>query len=177
MARILERIGMGFGKIGSMILDLQLEFDKTNGHGHTGVADDGPTLANAALNVTWTDWTPTVTQTGSVTVTISKARYRAIGKSLRLEVYLLVTGTGTAASDVVIGSLPVAGAHAATYKTIGAGIIIDNSASAFWFVPVVMPSTTTIKFLTNYTSYLGTNPNFGLAVNDVIAFECEYESV
>jgi hypothetical protein len=56
----------------------------------------------------WVDWTPTLTCSGSMTISaesIVVARYRVVGKSLFLRVYIGGTLAGTA-SNQVIASLP-----------------------------------------------------------------------
>ena len=57
----------------------------------------------AALGISaWVDWTPTVTQSGSVTVTVTRAKYKLINKVCHLNVLLAITGAGTANNAIVI---------------------------------------------------------------------------
>lgn len=125
----------------------------------------------------WADWTPTVTQSGAVTVTVNNARYRAIGKSLRLQGTLTVIGSGTSGFAIVIGGLPVAAAYAAVSGARGAARIFRSGVTDY-ACTVLVATTTTLQFTGwNNTSNMGIAPAFGLAVNDQISFECEYESV
>lgn len=75
----------------------------------------------------WTAYVPTLTQSNSLTNTVTSARYRYTGiKTVQAIVKLTITGTGTAANAILVG-LPVAHALPAITQ-IGGFIYTDNSA-------------------------------------------------
>lgn len=76
----------------------------------------------------WTAWTPTVTQSTSVSVTVTRAVYAQHGKTVHVMADLAVTGSGTAANAVVIGGLPV-NAATSSLQVIGDGVLLDTSAT------------------------------------------------
>lgn len=132
-------------------------------------------LSKEAIMV-WTDWTPTVTQSGAVTVTVTQAKYTKIGTLVVLDVSLAVTGSGTIANDIVIGGLPAACAPATTsnQKTVGSGLITDTG-TAFYPASVVAVSSSTFKLVADsQNGYVGSNPSFALANGDFISFVATY---
>lgn len=74
----------------------------------------------------WTDYVPTLVQSGAVTKTVTYARYMQIGRMVVAQVLLAATGAGSAANEVRIG-LPVAASSAATGYNVGTGYIFDAS--------------------------------------------------
>lgn len=78
----------------------------------------------------WTSYTPTLTQSATVTKTVNYAKYIRIGRTIICSVDLAVTGAGTAANGVVIG-LPVA-ASSAHGRSLGTGSIFDTSAGTVY---------------------------------------------
>lgn len=77
----------------------------------------------------WTDYTPTLTQSGAVTKTVTSARWVRAGRRVSFQVVLTATGSGTANNVVLVG-LPVAAV--ATLLPMGSGMIFDTSASTFY---------------------------------------------
>lgn len=72
----------------------------------------------------WTAFTPTLTQSVTVTKTVTYAAYTKVGRLVICNLYLTVTGAGTAANAVLIG-LPIAAS--ASGPMIGSGMIYDAS--------------------------------------------------
>ena len=91
----------------------------------------------------WTTWTPTVTQSGAVTVTVTHAVYGRWGRLIIANFRLAVTGTGTAANAVTV-SLPVTAARA--NMMVGTGSLFDTSASLGYSGNVFLPSATTMDY-------------------------------
>ena len=58
----------------------------------------------------WTTWTPTLTQSGTVTATVTSAVYGRWGRLIVGQFRLSVTGTGTGSNAVTV-SLPVTSAR------------------------------------------------------------------
>lgn len=126
----------------------------------------------------WTAYTPTLTQSATVTKTVTYARYNRVGRMITVEVVMAVTGTGTAANAVVIG-LPVTAATASTLP-IGAGYIFDTSASDTIIGAAYLATTTTVQLLSARATgqILGTGSGFAaaLAAGDGVAFSVTYEA-
>lgn len=130
--------------------------------------------------VAWTSYTPTLTQSGAVTKTVTYAKYRRLANSVQFQVVLAATGAGTA-NNVVTVSLPVTAATAAS-QTIGGGYIVDASAVLKYTGTVIVTSTTVVSMAdtTQATGgvYLGqTGAAFSapLASGDSIIVGGEYE--
>jgi hypothetical protein len=96
----------------------------------------------AALGA-WTAYTPTLTQSAAVTKTVTYAKYVRIGKTVCFSLYLDVTGTGTAANEVVVG-LPVTAATSAGVH-VGSGMIFDASAGIVYNGNAFLASATAVK--------------------------------
>ena len=122
---------------------------------------------------TWTTWTPTVTQSGSVTVDINDARYKITGHLVHVEINLTVTGSGTGANAIVIGGQPAA-IQGSTGDVLGMGHITDFGVTTYTGALYVNGATDwrVIEVVTH--NYIGVDPNFALASGDVIRFKADY---
>lgn len=146
---------------------------------NSGVAwQHGPTAADVPGD--WTLYTPTLTQSATVTKTVTYAKYMKIGRKVTVIVALAVTGAGTAANDVAIG-LPVTGVFP-DFLMLGVGEVFDTSAGGLYkgFVEI-QGGGTTVKLLTAHATTLGalggTTFTAALASGDVVRFSATYESV
>ena len=123
-----------------------------------------------------TNWTPTLTQLGSVTATVTAATYTRIGRLIVANFLLAVTGSGTGANDVVIGGLPATAA--AGIEVVGGGGIIDTSATSQyeWLIHLATTTTAKIKSTNSLTStYYGSNGfTAALASGDFVYGEMTY---
>lgn len=89
-----------------------------------------------------TSWSPTLTQSGTVTATNTYSRYIRIGRLIIGWFQLAVTGAGTAGNPVTV-NVPVA-AVGTTF--VGGGEVFDTSASARYNALLFMPTTATVDF-------------------------------
>lgn len=123
----------------------------------------------------WTDWTPTLTQSGTVTATVTFARYKlSDANEVKLEVRLAVTGTGTGANAITISNLPYQIRNSSN-SAKGTARITDTGTATYAAIVTAL-SATQIQFTeANTGQAVGVNPNFALANTDVISFECTYE--
>ncbi len=96
---------------------------------------------------TWTGYTPVLTQPGTVTATVTSARYSRSGALVVVSIYLTVTGTGTA-SNLVSVSLPVTAVGPAGI-VVGSGFIFDASAALIYAGSASLGSTTTVAITLN----------------------------
>jgi len=91
----------------------------------------------------WTTWTPTLTQSGTVTATVTSAVYGRWGRLIVGQFRLSVTGSGTGSNAVTV-SLPVTSAR--TGVPVGSGGVYDLSAVLNYTGNVSLNTTTTLGF-------------------------------
>lgn len=126
----------------------------------------------------WTAYTPTLTQSGAVTKTVTYAKYVKVGRTVSGVINLTATGAGTANNAVLIG-VP-ATAAAADFQVVGSGLIYDDSVVTYYHGLTVLNATTTFAIHpTGGGPLMGqTGANFpnALASGDVIRFCFTYEA-
>ncbi len=151
--------------------------DKTALVSSVAAADVNQLGANITAIAEWTTFTPTITQSGAVTKTVTYCKYKTFGGTVKVVGFLTITGSGTIANAITV-TTPVTLATS-TELTIGVGRIVDASGPASYPVLVNVNTTGTIKFvqsdIATPAGYVGAVPSFGLAVGDTIAFEYEVE--
>jgi len=121
-------------------------------------------------------WAPVITQSGTVTHTVTEAKYMRIGRMVIGNFYLAVTGSGSA-SNVVTVTAPVTAAVASN-KVIGAGNILDTSAPADYNGALRLNTTTTMVISSSSsTNFLGVDTfTAGLANLDAVSGAFSYEA-
>lgn len=130
----------------------------------------------------WQNWTPVITQSGTVTTTINQARYTKIGRLVVAYATLTVTGSGTGANDVVLSGLPFPGAGFVSnpFTSVGSGNIFDTSAASVYKGIATLITSTTVRFRPMNTTTSGTlgSDTFtaGLAVGDAFELHLVYEA-
>jgi hypothetical protein len=124
-------------------------------------------------------YTPTLTQSATVTKTINIANYTVLGKQVIGRFFMDITGSGTGANDIVVG-LPVTARASSGNEPIGVGMVRDASANIKYRAMLVMASTTTVKFLTLHSTtdgYLGsTDMTAALASTDFVSGSFQYDA-
>lgn len=123
----------------------------------------------------WTAYTPTLTQSNTVTKTVARAVYTRVGRLITCTFYLAVTGSGTAGNTVVAG-LPVEAASANSMN--GAGQIFDTSTTTRYGGLWIGSGATAVVLAGDWAgaSGWGVNPNVALASGDVITGTITYEA-
>lgn len=127
----------------------------------------------------WTNWTPTLTQSGSVAFTNSRAKYMKVGRMVTLMAQLTVTGTGTGGNNVVIAGLPFAAAYS-SFQTIGTMTLFDQSLGDdhTGLLRFISSSTNLVGLSTRASGTLGSvSFTAALAANDSIYIQGTYEAV
>lgn len=124
----------------------------------------------------WTSYTPTFTQSGNVTHTLTYAKYIQIGKLVVVNVRLEVTGTGTAGVRIEF-SLPVA-ASTSSLTRIGSGCYYDSSTDIAYNGTMQLTSaSTTVSILPDGGgNYWGVFPNLATGNGDNFGFFAVYEA-
>jgi hypothetical protein len=148
---------------------------------------DGDVLTASDINTylmgeggAWTSFTPTVTQSGSVTVTNTRSTYARYGRTIHFSINLDVQTSGTGSNDIVIGGLPATAA--AADMVVGTGRVYDASSGGFGvdhFGQAYLASTTTIRLrpAANSLGNLGSVAfTAGLANGDKISLSGTYEA-
>ena len=121
----------------------------------------------------WTNWTPTCTQSGAVTVTVTRAKYARWSRLIVATFELAATSAGTTANAVEV-SLPVNAA--ATLSGHGSGYILDNGTAYYSGVWSVASATTMQLFCHNETGAAGIDPAFAIASGDLLRGVVIYEA-
>lgn len=125
----------------------------------------------------WTGYSPTITQGGSVTRTVTSARYVQVGKLVIAAFNLSVTGTGTAANNMTI-SLPVTARDGGGGFKYGCGAVFDSSTSTSYAGLWTIISTTSTAFVGDWSgaNAWGLTPNLAIANGDGIQGILLYEA-
>ena len=146
------------------------------------LAQDGY-VTNASLDTTagelggaWTTWTPVVTQSNAVTVTVTSATYARFGRLIIARAKLVATAAGTAANHITI-SVPVTAA-VGSFTACGIFWWYDASTSTHYTGSAHLDGTTYILGIASgATGGMGFNtPNLALANNDELSFTIVYEA-
>jgi len=126
----------------------------------------------------WMDWTPTVTQSVAVTVTVTYARYVVFGDSAIIIARLGVTSAGTGNNVISVAGLPTIAqiANPNTLGVIGTGLVTTGGGTTIYQGALIGFGANELRFFAhNATNYFGVVPNFALANGDVISFQAAYE--
>jgi hypothetical protein len=127
----------------------------------------------------WTSYVPTVTQSGSVSKTVTYSRYLQFGKFVTWGFVIAITGSGTSANAVTL-SLPATAVFGSSNRGVGQGGIYDTAPGVSYQGRAVLNSTTTIAFVpSNVTTggYLGSHTfTAALASGDIIEGQISYEA-
>ena len=146
-----------------------------------GTFTAGQILTAAELNSagTWNDYTPTFTQSATITKTVNWARYTQLNKWVQVSVKLTATSGGTSANAIKIG-LPV---NASTNNYVmGTAIFVDDSDTpdSYSTIFCVYDSASTVAFRkTDEFSPLATLWGIGypqIATGDVMYMNIAYEA-
>ncbi len=150
------------------------ETDTSRYYGYTGSAWELILQQGALLT-----WTPTLTQSSSVTCTVTEATYQRVGRMIYACVFLTATGAGSSNAAVTI-SLPATAK--ATSAGGGSGYIADASSGSPLIPGVCRLASTTAMALLDATQ-AGGNVNLGqsgaafsvaLASGDSVAMNFHY---
>lgn len=128
----------------------------------------------------WTSFTPTLTQSATVTKTVNRGHYVRAGRSVIGESVMTCSSSGTAANNVVVG-LPVAAATATNNTVMGEGFVYDASANFFYFGVLLRDTGTTATFLRRTDAaaagYIGSSGfTAALTTSDIISYYFQYEA-
>lgn len=131
---------------------------------------------------TWTDWTPTMTQSGAVTLTVNYARYLKVGTQVIVWVKVSPTSSGTTNNPIIIASVPAA--IAPTQQGTGTHVVgtfnfLDASPAGYYGGAVFARSASTLGFIWSAGSggnEIGQGPNIAVASGDALGFIAQWET-
>jgi hypothetical protein len=126
----------------------------------------------------WTTWTPTLTQSGPVSHTVTYAKYLQLGHLVFVGAVLTCTGAGTLNEYVVVGNLPVAMAVTSHASVTGGFRIFDAGTANYVGVAAAHNNSPTavVGLAHGLGDAFGKAPNFALANTDVVAIFLTYEA-
>lgn len=147
-----------------------------NGSGTITIGSTTATInmAGYLFSGQWTDYTPTLSQNGTVTHTITYCRYRRYGRTVIYQGYIVATAAGTA-GQVISVSLPVTAAIA-SFHPVGTFYFYDASPGTNYAGVSLNRSTTSLGFLVDREGEVGNSPSLALASGDQIKWEVTYEA-
>ena len=132
-----------------------------------------PAATLQSIGAAWVDYTPTLTQSATITKTITNARYCQIQKTVFVQVYMIATSAGTAGNILKIG-LPIA-ARAANSSTTGIAQFYDASTNLLYVNSAYLDSTTACAFLYQTGNPWGISPAITAAAGDQFQMNITYE--
>lgn len=122
----------------------------------------------------WTNWTPTVKQNGTRTITVNTAKYCVLGKICFVEANLTITNTGTAGNTLEISNPP----QSVLYNDMPAGNFFYSDVSTSTQYIGSMQTHTTVGFyftIDGTTNQFGVAPSLAVDTNDTLRFSGWYE--
>jgi hypothetical protein len=141
----------------------------------TAGTTSGQVLTAATLNTigaAWVDYTPTLTQSATVTKTINHARYCQIQKTVIVQIFMTATSAGTAGQIVTVG-LPFTAKNTSAF--IGSGFIYDASANFMYTILPTADAGPTFTMFYQTGNNFGASPAVTLANTDQLRFCLTYE--
>ena len=134
---------------------------------------DGFVTSLGGTTTGWTTYSPTITQTNTPTKTTNYAKYKQIGKTVFVNVYVTFTSAGTASARIKC-SLPIAVGDAGIHQ-IGSGWFYD-SGTAYYPGAAILWDVNTVELYTHASANaFGSSPAVTIANNDELTFSLVYE--
>lgn len=126
----------------------------------------------------WVDWTPTVTQGVSVTVTVIYSAYFVLNRLVIVNARLNITSNGTVGSPIQIGGQPtiITPTAIAAENVIGIGMVLDNGTARYSGPLIAAVGGWIMQPHNTAGSGIGNVPSFGLTTTDVVSFAATYQS-
>ncbi len=140
------------------------------------------TLDVSDLTAAWSTYSPTVTQSGTITsFSTTNARYVYHNQhTVQAMVYLTVNNAGGAAgANAITITLPVTVANSTAGTPLGTGWVFDSSTGLIYMGHAIIQDATHVAMYhspSTVNNYLGANGfTAALATNDILAFNITYE--
>lgn len=125
----------------------------------------------------WVTWTPTVTQSSAITITINHAVYLIASDQVDMMLKVTCTSAGVAGNAVIIGNVPAAigSLYTDDNAVIGTAYVLDAGTTIY--TGVLVPVSSAVLFgirVQGGTNFLGVNPAYTIANTDEISFIASY---
>ncbi|NDF13036.1 MAG: hypothetical protein EB060_09525 [Proteobacteria bacterium] len=125
----------------------------------------------------WQSYTPTLTQSATVTFTTNDSQYKLLDNNTVVwQFNLTATSAGTASNAIQL-TLPLTAAASNAYSCVGAALILKNSGALIYSSVAALSSTTAMRFFSGSgtsANYVGITPAITLASGDQIAGTITY---
>lgn len=166
-------------ELGAAVLDVGAQVRSVFSAGPVAPLSPYGDMPTALVSDALPAYSPQIDQ--GVTTNIAKstrvATYTRIGRLVNCQVAVTTTGAGTAGSAILV-SLPVTALAASTYP-VGSGRVLDSSGGAatdYVGLAYLQSSTRVGVVIAGTSNYVGANPNFALANNDLVEITFMYEA-
>lgn len=136
------------------------------------------TPLGGTADAAWTDYTPTVVQSGTIAKSVNYARYTKVGRTVTVNAMVVISGSGSA-NNVITVSLPVEAAS--DFEVVIGAFRLYNASGPNNFVGgCIFWSTTTVACLTNNNQHaLGQASSAfasALGAGDIVSISMTYEA-
>lgn len=125
----------------------------------------------------WVDFTPTMTQSAALTISVTFARYCIIGKTVIVQMGLVIASAGTAGNNIKVASIPsvIAPKNFGNYVVAG-GAVYLSAGVANYVLGAVFDTASTLWFYANAaTAQFGANPAVTAKNTDLMNVQLAYE--
>lgn len=122
----------------------------------------------------WTDYTPTLSQDGTISNTITYCRYKKRGREVTYQGFLVATAGGTSGQPISV-TLPFTAAIA-SFHPAGSFYFYDAAPGTNYAGTALIRSTSSLGFLVDQAGEVGSNPSFAIASGDQVKWEVVYEA-
>lgn len=134
--------------------------------------------------VTHTSYTPTFTQSSTISKTVTYAKWQQIGKLVVVNFVLTASSAGVANNNILVGLPTTAAMTAGNSTVVGSASFFDASAAGAYPAIAVLNSTTTIRLMDATAAVTGTvclgttGAAFAAAIasSDVVSGQLMYEA-
>jgi hypothetical protein len=139
-----------------------------------GGAAEAIITTGSAFFGTWTAFTPTLSQTASLTLSVATGRYLQIGKLVIASIDVTINSAGTAGGTMVLGGLPVGSTQ---HGIAAVGRYFDQSAGTYYLLSGLWSTATTMQFISHLgAGGFGNNPAVTAAASDTVFLNLAYEA-
>lgn len=123
----------------------------------------------------WTAFTPTLTQSATLTKTVNYAKYQRVGRTIFCVINLAITSAGTAGNAILVG-LPVTAASSS--GIVGVFRYFDSGSAIYVGTASADGGSTSVTrlFAPSSTAAFGINPAVTAASGDTVEVSITYEA-
>lgn len=122
----------------------------------------------------WTSYTPTLTQSTTLTKTVTYARYQRIGRTIHMAVDLAITSAGVSGNNIVLG-LPLTAS--VVTGVVGVFRYFDAGNTIYTGTALGASTTTVVFYVSSNGNAMGVNPTFAAASGDSLQCQITYEAL